>query len=630
MQRSQEITRMKKPMSGFTYIKERFCLPFIRLCSSDIALCFVLSIVVGIIAGLGAVFFRWLIKVFNYSFFAKGAVALGFLGKYYVVVLPAVGGLLVGLLVYFLAREAKGEGPSEVMEAFAVRKGRIRPRVSVVKLLASSICIGSGGSVGREGPIVQIGASFGSSVGQWFKLPEEWVKTLLLCGAAGGISATFNAPIGGVFFVLEVIQRRFMSPNLGFIVISSITADFIAHIFLGKNPSFIIPTYNMASYWEILTYILLGIVAGFVALGFNHFFYKCEDLFNTFKVPEYVKPALGGLIVGFIGLYYFDVLGVGYGGSYGIGGIWMGRGGVDIALAGKMGLVTLLMLTVLKMLATAVTLGSGGSGGVFAPALFIGSVLGGAFGIMIHNLFPAITAFSVAEASGSYALVGMAAFFAATVRAPITAVALLFEMTRNYSLILPLMTAVAFSTFLASGFSRESIYTLRLVRRGIDIHHQQEADILSTISVKNVMKREVETVFENMSLKKLLEFTFSSKHLSFPVIDSKGLLVGIVSIEDFREILFKEELRHLVVVKELATTNVITVTESENLGNALKKIGFRNIEQLPVVEENNPSKIVGILSRRDIFSAYNKALIDRSLAEGVPKDDESSDLSYLT
>ena len=308
----------------------------------------------------------------------------------------------------------------------------------------------------------------------------------------------------------------------------------------------------------------------------------------------------------------------------------MERGGVDIALAGKMGLATLLMLTVLKMLATAVTLGSGGSGGVFAPALFIGSVLGGAFGIMIHSLFPAITAFSVAEASGAYALVGMAAFFAATVRAPITAVALLFEMTRNYSLILPLMTAVAVSTFLASGFSRESIYTLRLVRRGIDIHHQQEADILSTISVKNVMKREVDTVFENMSLKKLLEFAFSSKHLSFPVINSKGLLVGIVTIEDFRDILFKEELGYLVVVKEIATTDVITVTENEDLGSALKKIGFRNIEQLPVVEENNPSKIVGILSRRDVFSAYNKALIDRSLAEGVPKDDESSDLSYLT
>ena len=609
-------------MSGFVYLKEKLYRPFIRLFSSDIALCFILSVLVGIIAGLGAVFFRWLIKVFNHSFFARGADTLGFLGKYYVIVLPAIGGLLVGLLIYFLAREAKGEGPSEVMESFAVRKGRIRPRVALVKLLASSICIGSGGSVGREGPIVQIGASFGSTVGQWFKLPEEWVKMLLLCGAAGGISATFNAPIGGVFFALEVIQRRFMSPNLGFIVIGSITADFIAHIFLGENPSFIIPSYNMTSYWEILPYILLGIVCAVFALGFNRFFYKCEDLFNAVKIPEYIKPLLGGLIVGFVGLYYFDILGVGYGGCYGIGGVFVGEGGVDRALAGEIGLAALLIMVVLKMFATSITLGSGGSGGVFAPALFIGSVLGGAFGIMVHDLFPTITASSVAETSGAYALVGMGAFFAAAVRGPITAVALLFEMTRNYNLILPLMISVAISTFLASSFNRESIYTMRLVRRGIDIHHQDEADILSTIPVRDVMTTDVEAVFENMSLKELLEFTLSSKHLSFPVVDNNGLLSGIVTIEDFREILFEEDLRNLVVVKELSTSNVITITENQNLDTALKKIGVKNIEQLPVVDEDNSRKIIGILSRRDIFAAYNKALIDRSLAEGMQKAEQ--------
>ncbi len=604
-------------MLKFTYLRDRLYLPFIRFCSSEMAICFALSIVVGIIAGLGAVIFRWLIKGFNFLFFNRGAVALGFFGQYYVIILPAVGGLLVGLIVYFMAREAKGEGPSEVMEAFAIRKGYIRPRVSVVKLIASSICIGSGGSVGREGPIVQIGSSFGSAVGQWLKMPEEWVKTLLLCGAAGGISATFNAPIGGVFFALEVIQRRFMDRNLGFIVIGSITADVIAHCFLGTEPSFSIPSYSMTSYWEIIPYILLGIVAGFVTLGFIRFFYKCEDFFNAWKIPEYLKPAIGGVIIGFIGLYSFDIFGVGYGGSYGIGGIFIERGEIDRVLAGEVGLAALIIVMFLKMIATSVTLGSGGSGGVFAPTLFIGSVLGGAFGIIIHSLFPAITTPSVAEASGAYALVGMGAFFAAAVRGPITAIALLFEMTRDYNLILPLMIAVATSTFLARGFSRESIYTLRLVRRGIDIHRQEEADILGTITVKEVMTSEVETVSENMPLEELLEFTISSKHSSFPVIDSKGLLTGIVTFEDFKEILFEKELGHLIVAKELSTTNVITVTANEKLDSALKKIGFKNIEQLPVVDENNPRKLIGIFSRRDIFAAYNKALIDRSIARGV-------------
>ncbi|MBN2688874.1 MAG: chloride channel protein [Deltaproteobacteria bacterium] len=612
-----------KNSNSIFYMKKQWKLLHVWLFSSEVVRCFVLSILVGIIAGLGAVFFRWLIKSFNFGFFGFGSEAFSFLGRFYVVLPPAIGGLLVGYIIYFFAKEAKGEGPSEVMEAVAVKKGRIRPRVSLVKLLASSICIGSGGSVGREGPIVQIGASFGSTVGQWFKLPDEWVKTLLLCGAAGGISATFNAPLGGVFFVMEVVQRRFMAPNLGFIVVASVTADFIAHHFLGKNPSFVIPSYSMTSYWEIIPYMVLGVIAAMTSLCFIRFFYKCEDWFKRFKIPEYVKPALGGLLVGIIGFFYFEVYGVGYGGSYGIGGIFIERGGVDLALAGELGLFTLIMLVILKIVATSLTLGSGGSGGVFAPSLFIGSVLGGAFGIIIHSFFPEITASSVAETSGAYAVVGMGAFFAATVRGPITAIILLFEMTRNYTLILPLMTAVSISMFLSSAFTRESIYTMRLVRRGIDIHRSEEVDILRSILVGDVMTREVETVSDNMTLKELLEFTLSSKHVGFPVLNREGLLAGIITIEDYKEILFEEGLEELVVVKELATSNVITVTENENLAAAMKKIGFKNIEQIPVVDQNNPRKIIGILSRRDIVSAYNKTLIDRTLSGDIPKGDVS-------
>ena len=612
-----------KNSNSIFYMKQQLKLLHSWMFSSEVVRCFILSILVGIIAGLGAVFFRWLIKSFNFGFFSAGSQVFDFLGRFYVILPPAIGGLLVGCIIYFFAKEAQGEGPSEVMEAVAIKKGRIRPRVSLVKLLASSICIGSGGSVGREGPIVQIGASFGSTIGQWFKLPDEWVKTLLLCGAAGGISATFNAPLGGVFFVMEVIQRRFVAPNLGFIVVASVTADFIAHHFLGKNPSFIIPSYSMTSYWEIIPYMVLGVIAALTALSFVRVFYKCEDWFRIFKVPEYVKPALGGLIVGLIGFFYFDVFGVGYGGSYGIGGVYIERGGVDLALAGELGLFTLVMLVILKIVATSVTIGSGGSGGVFAPSLFIGSVLGGAFGIIIHSFFPAITASSVAETSGAYAVVGMGAFFAAAVRGPITAVILLFEMTRNYTLILPLMTAVSISMFLSSAFTKESIYTMRLVRRGIDIHQREEVDILKSILVGDVMTRKVETVSENMILKELLEFTLSSKHVGFPVLDSKGLLAGIITIEDYKGILFEEGLENLVVVKELATSNVITVTENENLAAAMKKIGFKNIEQIPVVDQNNSRKIIGILSRRDIVSAYNKTLIDRTLTGGVPRRDES-------
>ena len=228
---------------------------------SETAVAMLLAVLIGLLTGLGAVGFRYMIRGFGWLFFNRGAEHLDFLGKYYVIILPVVGGLLVGVIVYFLAREAKGEGPPEVMEAVAVGGGRIRRRVAVVKALASSICIGSGGSVGREGPIVHIGASIGSTIGQWFRMPEDWTKTLLLCGAAGGISATFNAPLGGIIFALEVIERKFVGRNFAFILVSSITADLVAHSLLGSDPSFLIPDYAMYSNWEMAGYVVLGLIA---------------------------------------------------------------------------------------------------------------------------------------------------------------------------------------------------------------------------------------------------------------------------------------------------------------------------------------------------------------------------------
>ncbi|NQT48273.1 MAG: chloride channel protein, partial [Chloroflexi bacterium] len=491
-----------------------------------------LGALVGLFAGLGAVAFRKMITGFEWIFFNRGADVLDFLGDNYVVFLPIIGALIFGPLIYFLAREAVGEGPPEVMEAVAVRGGRIRSRVALVKAVASSICIGSGGSVGREGPIVQIGASVGSTIGQWLRLPEAWTKTLLLCGAAGGISATFNAPIGGVMFALEVLQRRFVAGNLVPLVISAVTADVVAHQFFGTAPSFVIPPYVLTSHWEILPYMLLGIICGFAALGFVRFFYKTEDLFGLLKVSGYLKPALGAIVVGVIGMYYFDVFGTGYGAGYGLGGDRIFIGGVDRALAGNLVWDTLLILLVMKMLATSVTLGSGGTGGIFAPSLFLGSMLGGAFGIAMYKLLPGITAASMGETSGAYALVGMGAFFAATVHGPITAILLLFEMTRNYELILPLMAAVVVSTVVARSLSHESIYTLRLARRGIDIHRRDVYDLLSVVRVSDVMTMDFPTVLPSMPISDLISMLHDSGHHGFPIVDEDGNFVGVVTLED--------------------------------------------------------------------------------------------------
>ncbi len=567
-----------------------------------------LAILVGLLAGLGAVGFRWMIRGFGWLFFNRGAVLLDSLGDYYVIILPAVGGLLLGPLIYFLAREARGEGPPEVMEALAATGGRIRRRVAVVKALASSICIGSGGSVGREGPIVQIGASVGSTIGQWARLPEDWVKTLLLCGAAAGISATFNAPIGGVLFALEVLERRFIGRNFGFIVIASVTADIVAHQFLGADPSFIIPYYTMVSYWEVAFYVVLGIFCAALAFVFVRFFFRCQDFFNINlgKIPPYLKPAIGGLVIGLTGFFYPQIFGVGYGRSYGPGGELLQTGAVDMALLGQLGLITLIALLLLKMLATSVTLGSGGSGGVFAPSLFVGSMVGGAFGIGVHWLFPTITG-SQAEASGAYALVGMGAFFGAAVRGPMTAIILLFEMTRNYELMLPLMTAVIVSAFVSRSLTRESIYTLGLVRRGIDIHRREEADVMGAIQVGTIMTHDFPTVSPSMPVSELLDKLHESGHHGFPVIDKSGNLYGLVTLQDVEAAVSRQKRTNLTA-GDIANRTPIVAYPDQSVHDALAQLGGRDVGRIPVVDRKNPKKLLGVLRRHDVVSAYTRAL----------------------
>jgi CIC family chloride channel protein len=592
---------------SFKRLEDRLQILITRLRVSETAVGLVLAVVVGLLAGLGAVVFRWMIRGFGWIFFNRGAALFDFLGDYYVIVLPALGGLVVGLLIYLLAREAKGEGPPEVMEALALGGGRIRRRVAGVKALASSICIGSGGSVGREGPIVQIGSSVGSTIGQWLRLPEDWVKTLLLCGAAGGISATFNAPIGGVLFALEVLERRFVGRHFGFIVISSVTADLIAHRLLGTDPSFLIPSYNMASNWEVPLYVVLGIVAALAAIVFVRFFYRCQDFFNinVRRVPAYIKPALGGLVVGAIGFFYPEAFGVGYGRSYGPGGVLLQSGAVDLALIGQLGLLTLIALLLLKMVATSVTLGSGGSGGVFAPSLFIGSMLGGVFGVTAHWLFPTVTGSEV-EASGAYALVGMGAFFAAVVRGPMTAIILLFEMTRNYALILPLMTAVIISTFVARAFNRESIYTLGLIRRGVDIHRREEADIMSSITVGDIMTSDFPTVPLSMSISEVMDRLHDSGHHGFPVLDESGDFSGIVTLQDVEAALLKKDAS--LTVGDIANKSPIVAYPDQSVHDALARLGGRDVGRLPVVDRRNPKRLLGVLRRHDVTRAYAKAV----------------------
>ncbi|MDD4230553.1 MAG: chloride channel protein, partial [Dehalococcoidales bacterium] len=304
---------------NFNSIRNLLVNKFTSLRSNELVFGVILSVTVGVAAGFGAVLFWQAIKWTNWLFFFGGTQALPFLGDYYVILLPAAGGLLVGIIIRYLANEVKGEGPPEVIEAYSVKGGRIHWKVTPFKILASAISIGSGGSVGREGPIVQIGASAGSSIAQFFKLNDEWVKTLLLCGAAGGISATFNAPLAGIIFALEVVAGNFINPRFGYIVISSVSANVIAKIFLftGEHTSsFSLPQYSIVNYLELIPYAVLGILIAVSGIAFVRFFYKTEEVFASLKIPQVIKPALGGLAIGITGYFFPEIFGVGYGIHY--------------------------------------------------------------------------------------------------------------------------------------------------------------------------------------------------------------------------------------------------------------------------------------------------------------------------
>jgi len=379
------------------------------------------------------------------------------------------GGLVFGPLIYFFAREAKGHGVPEVMLAVAQKGGRIRPIVAAVKSLASAICIGSGGSVGREGSIVQIGSALGSSFGQLFRMSEARIRTLVACGAAGGIASTFNAPIAGVFFALEIILGEFSTRSFGVVVIASVTASVIGRFAFGNVPAFPLPSYQLLHVTEFPFYALLGILGAGAGIGFTRILYWFEDRFDAIRMPEYLKPIPGGLALGLLGFFLPQVFGVGY-------------PAMSTALSAHYALGLLFLLVVAKILAVSLTIGSGGSGGVFAPSLFIGAMLGQAYGTFLREVFP-----GVVTHPANYGLVGMAAVFAGAARAPITAVIILFELTGDYAVILPLMAAIVISTVVSELLSKETIYTLKLRRRGIDLRAGKGDGLMRQIRVEQAM-----------------------------------------------------------------------------------------------------------------------------------------------
>ncbi len=555
----------------------------------------IIASVIGIVGGFGAVGFRVLIE--HIQTIAIGGnnnilETVSALPWYHKLLLPSIGGLIIGPLIYYLGKETKGHGVPEVMEAVALRGGKIRSRVMFLKAFVSAVTIGTGGSVGREGPIVQIGSSLGSTFGQWLRVSQDRLKVLVACGAAAGIAATFNAPIAGVMFSVEIILGNYAIATLVPLIMSSVMATIIGRWYFGDIPAFEIPHYGLGSAWEIGPYILLGIASGAVAVGFVRLLYSLEDFADKIQMKDWIKTPLMLFLMGLMVLYFPQVYGVGY-------------DTITQVLKAEMVWYMLLLLVFVKMFATSVTLAAGGSGGIFAPSLFLGAVFGGLFGTLMQFLFP-----DVVISSGAYAVVGMSAMVAGTTHAPLTAFLVIFEMTGDYKLILPLMICSILASFIASVIKRDSIYTMKLTRRGVDLSKGMEVSIMQATKVRDVMDRNMVVLNESTGFNDLLQKVINANEAYYYVTDDDGKYQGSFNVHDVKEVLNEQSLAGLIVAKDLIPISVSPSIEMDaTLAQCMRKFGIYEMEEFPVVNDEHSNQLIGRIGRRDIINVYNREIL---------------------
>ncbi len=580
-----------------SYISESFQSAVERLRLNDSTIMLAIASVIGIIGGFGAVGFRTLIgciqtiSIGGSDNILERVIALPWYHKLFI---PSLGGLIVGPLVYYFGRETKGHGVPEVMEAVALRGGRIRSRVMFLKALVSAITIGTGGSVGREGPIVQIGSSLGSTIGQSLKMGQDKLRILVACGAAAGIAATFNAPIAGVLFAIEIIIGNYAIITLVPLIMSSVLATIIGRWYFGDIPAFEIPHYTLASGWEIGPYIILGLASGVVAVVFVKLLYFLEDLADRpyLAKMKWAKTPLILMIIGVMVLQFPQVFGVGY-------------DTITQVLKANLTWQVLLFLVPVKMLATSITLSAGGSGGIFAPSLFLGAVFGGLVGYIIEYLFP-----GVVGSPGAYAVVGMSAMVAATTHAPITAFMVIFEMTGDYKLILPLMICSILASFIASALKKDSIYTQKLTRRGVDLSKGMEVTVMQATRIGDVMKTDMVVLDESERFNDLLQRVINENAINYYVVDKMGRYRGYFTVHDVKEFLNEKSLASLIVAKDIISSSPkLAVTMDATLADCMKKFSSYETEELPVIDNRDSAKLMGTASRRDIINVYNREIL---------------------
>jgi len=598
-----------------------------------VALC---SPLVGLIAGLGAVVFLLSLQ-FMYDRVLGGLLhfhmppagegkprAISYPYPWWLIVLiPAVGGLISGLLVFTWAPEAEGHGTDAMIRAFHRGGGIIRTRVPAIKTIASIITIGTGGSAGQEGPIAQIGAGFGSWLARLLRLSPTERRLLMLAGTAGGVGAIFRAPLGGALFACEVLysSTAFESAALLPCLASSIVAYSTFALFITPQPVFSLPAMTFHGLRELPQFMVLTLACAALGWVYVRVFYGMRDwFFKPMPIPRPLKPAIGGLLVGMIALAFPQVMAGGYGwvqwGAIGMPPVLTLRG--EQSFVPHMGMAMLLVLAVLKIVATGLTISSGGSGGVFGPSMLIGGMLGGACGQFLAFWFP-----GAQISPAAFVLVGMGGFFAGVSKTPLTSIVMVSEMTGSYSLLVPLMLACAMNMAISR---RWTIYEEQVPSPIDSPAHQGDyvVDILEQIRVGDVHVRSegIEKIAAATPFRDLIHVVARSAETLFPVVNAQGQLTGIFTLRDLRIALLGAEWGPLVVADDLAYRPVISVTPADNLHTALQRLTELNMDEIPVVAPDDSSHLIGLLSRRELSMAYSSAiesLRSRRLDDSRPK-----------
>lgn len=602
----------------------------------------IIAAIIGIVGGFGAVGVKAGIHFISDLTFNGGENLIDSVVKtpwYWVILIPAIGGAIVGPLVHFLGPETRGHGVPEVMYSVLTKGGIIRPRVAVIKAIASAVTIGTGGSVGKEGPIVQIGSSLGSMIGQFLRVPSSRLKILVGCGAAAGIAGAFNAPVAGALFAIEIILLDFAVSSFSPIVISAVIATVVSHSFEGNFAAFTINNFEWVSPWEVIFYILLGGLAGIISFLFIKILYFTEDFWdNKVKIKPYIKPIIGGSIVGLIALLFPEIIGVGYDAINSAinnqGLVYNGIGSENISklnydfLSDSLWYMAL-VLVFIKMFASSITLASGLSGGVFAPSLFVGAMLGAFFGYVVNMLFP-----EYAAHPGAYSLVAMGGLVAGTTRAPITAILIVFELTKENDIILPLMLTCIGSVIVSTKLSRESIYTLKLLQKNINFKDRAESNVLKTIFVHDILSKSYKVVSEDTKFSDLVAKLLSHKAPILFVHNSKQKLLGVITLNDIKEFLFEHnDLNDILIAGDIANSDFKYIYPNITCKEALELLNKTGVECLPVLKDDGSLKQIGVVWRRDIDFAYQKELerleITTDLATNIMLNNDEKQVHFL-